>query len=166
MSRENTPYKLELTAQEFNELRSILHACDYFHQVGVMYNHVQHLERLFQEAERDANDWAMNRAREIVETYYSAIREINRDNKYKSNFYKLRLSIEERVLINPRARSFIEEHIPEGAVEWWVTPTYPIEEELQDPQSCAPFLDFRSTDSIRNLFNDLEPKKKLGFFNN
>lgn len=165
MARQDTPYILELTEEEFHELRSIVHTCDYFHQINVKYNHVQHLERLFQEAERDVNDYCMQEARKLVSDYYNALQRIQSESKYSSceAFIQrptIYLTAHEATLKNKRACEFLTQNIPDGTVQWNIIPDYRIEETLINPTRVSVTFNY-----IPNLFNnEEEPKKKLGFF--
>ena len=168
MTRDDyTSYKLELTEEEFHELHSILHTCDYFHQIGVKYNHVQHLERLFQEAERKANNPCLLEAKRLVKSFYLGLQRLS---QRASDIFNpvascqqpiVRLAVSQDVLRNEEAAKYLADNIPSGLVDWYIIPS-PFDSYL-DPQPRQGCFDFRTPSSM-HIEHDIEEPEKRGFF--
>lgn len=164
---DSTPYKLELTEEEFHELHSILHTCDYFHQIGVKYNHVQHLERLFQETERKANNPYLLEARHLVESFYLGLQQLSQRTSDIFNPVVscqqplVRLAVSQDVLRNEEAAKYLTDNIPSGLVDWYIIPS-PFD-SYSDPQPRQVCLDFRTPSSM-NVELNIEESTKRGFF--
>lgn len=168
---DSTFYKLDLTQDEFYQLRAVLSSAPPNRQLD------SHLIELFDEAERKANNPYLLEARRLVESFYLGLQNISQRqsdifNPVVSNRQPVvRLAVAQDVLQDEEAATYLADNIPSGLVDWFIVPSrfdfYPSSSEscssLTDPEPRQVCLDFRAPSSI-HLEHDIEEPEKRGFF--
>ena len=179
MERDETPYKLVLSEEDFRTLESIIRA-SYFNaglRGDPSVDKLHHLEGLLREAERKAYNPYLTEAKDLVERFYialhdSRIRSINTSDvsSLLTGTSKIRMAVREDVLRDEEASKYISENIPSGIIEWRIIPCSPyrFEERLINPTPTPVSINFNGVPNFDKIIDkiifDDEEAKKRGFF--
>lgn len=158
---DSTSYRLDLTQDEFYQLRAVLGSVLPNRQLD------SHLIELFDEAERKANNPYLLEARHLVESFYLGLQQLSQRTSDIFNPVVscqqpiVRLAVSQDVLRDEEAATYLADNIPSGLVDWYIIPS-PFD-SYSDPQPRQVCLDFRTPSSM-NVELNIEESTKRGFF--